>query len=273
MNILLSTIVFIYGAIVGSFLNVVSLRLPTDRDIIKKPSHCPYCKHRLGFFDLVPIVSYVILSGSCRYCKKQISPQYIAVETLTGFIFVLVGLVLSLELNIFSPIYIHALFAWIVLSAFMVITLIDIRHFIIPDSILIFLIIVTALYAIGINYFGITAPSVFGNPLFLEQVLGYDMNSVLELMSRLIGSAVAGGFIWFLWFITRGKGMGFGDVKLAAALGLILGWTGAVEALGIAFISGSVVGIVMVMMQGKNLKTMIPFGPFLVFGAAVSLLT
>lgn len=222
---------FITGAAIGSFLNVCICRIPVGESVVHPPSHCPECRHLLGIFDLVPILGYLFLKGKCRYCGCRISWQYPAVEFVTGLLFVLALVKYGFT---FSVLRSFVLFSIIVPA-----TVIDLRHKIIPDE---------------LNLAGV----ILGLPLMLE--------SREVLISSIIGFLAGGGLLFVIALLSRG-GMGGGDIKLAAVLGLLLGWKQLLVALFLAFVAGSVIGMAMLMLKLARLREPIPFGPYLALGA------
>ncbi len=232
---------FLFGAIVGSFLNVCIYRLPREESIVFPGSHCPYCKTPIRFYDNIPVISYILLRGKCRYCSHTISPQYPIIEWLTALSSVLLFIKYGISLNYL--IY----FAFV--SALIVITVIDLYHQIIPD--------VISLPGIGV---GLLSSLILSNISFWESLIGI----------------ISGGGILFLvavgyqWLFKR-EGMGGGDVKLLAMIGAFLGWKSVFLTIILSSFIGSVVGIVLIAIKGKNLKYAIPFGPFLSLGAVISL--
>jgi prepilin signal peptidase PulO-like enzyme (type II secretory pathway) len=261
MDSLTLIILFVFGIAIGSFLNVVTLRYDGkhflfDAEMIGGRSHCMHCKATLRWIELVPVVSFLIQGARCRRCKARLNIQYPIVELLSGIIFVFVPFTLALATGaagaaggvaLVAPTAPFALAAtlWVaVFEALLVMALIDIRLGIIPDEMSIFLL------ALGI---------------LLAIVPGWQGSVVL---GKVIGAAVAGVFFALLIAVTRGKGMGMGDLKLAIPLGLIFGWPDIVFMLAFSFIIGAVVGVLAVA-RGKNtMKGTLPFGPFLALGAA-----
>jgi leader peptidase (prepilin peptidase) / N-methyltransferase len=225
----------VLGAIVGSFLNVVTYRLPRHESLISPASHCPGCGTPVRLYDNIPILSWLLLRGHCRSCSAPISPRYPLIEAATAAL--CAGAVLA-----------HHSAAGIALSIVLILLVvpaaaIDLEHRIIPNRI-------TALGAVLALGLGIALdPS--GEP------------------ERLIAGAAAGGFL-LLAALAYPGGMGMGDVKLAAVMGLLLGRAVA-PAILIALLSGVLVGAVVIARKGasEGRKTAIPFGPFLAFGALV----
>ncbi|MCP6726994.1 MAG: prepilin peptidase [Patescibacteria group bacterium] len=228
-------VVFILGLIIGSFMNAVIWRMGTGLSVLKGRSVCPHCKHTLRLTDLIPVVSIVLLRGKCRYCSKPISIQYPVVEVATGFIFAF--LLWFIGLNI-----LELLVLWILASLLIVIFVYDLKHFIIPDTM------------------------VFGS-IFLAVVWQVIQG---DIISGLISGIGAAAFFFLLFFISKGTWMGFGDVKLALFMGLFLGWPNIIVALFIAFLVGAMVGVALVALKKKGMRSEVPFGPFLLFGSAIA---
>jgi len=231
----------ILGALVGSFLNVCISRLPKEESIIWPGSHCPYCKKPIRFYDNIPLVSYVLLTGKCRNCKKPISIQYFLIEGITA----LSSLFLFMK---FGP-SLSYLFYFAFVAALIVITVIDLYHQIIPD--------VISLPGIGV---GLIAS------LILPQI---------TFLNSLFGVLLGGGSLFLVatcyeWLFKR-EGMGGGDVKLLAMIGAFLGWKAVILTILLSSLIGSITGILIMVVKGKDFKYAIPFGPFLSLGAAISL--
>jgi leader peptidase (prepilin peptidase)/N-methyltransferase len=238
---MLNIISFIFGAIVGSFLNVCICRLPEAESIIWPGSHCPHCKNAIKFYDNIPLVSYFLLRGRCRYCKGNISLQYPLVEGITA----LSSLFLIIK---FGP-SLSYLFYFAFVAALIVITVIDLYHQIIPDAI--------SLPGIGM---GLLAS------LLIPQI---------TFFNSLIGILLGGGSLFIVatfyqWLFKR-EGMGGGDIKLLAMIGAFLGWKAVLLTILLSSLIGSVTGILMMVVKGKDFKYAIPFGPFLSLGAVISL--
>ena len=247
---------FILGLAVGSFLNVLIDRLPNEESIGGR-SRCDECLTKLAWNDLIPVLSYVKLRGKCRYCKMNLSWQYPFIELFTGLVFVVVGSMSPLSLepayasgNISinqSLLSLHTSFlrmaAYLgIVSTAIVIFFSDLKYHIIPDSMQILLFAFSFLLVVS---FGLTPQ------LFLDHV---------------IGAFVVITPILFLFLITKGRGMGFGDVKLAFSMGFLLGPLGGLTALYIAFVGGAVVGICLRIAGKRGWKSKIAFGPFLIIG-------
>jgi leader peptidase (prepilin peptidase)/N-methyltransferase len=234
-------VVFVLGAIVGSFLNVCIHRIPSGQSIVFPASHCPSCDRPIAPYDNIPVISYVLLLGRCRSCKARISPRYPFVEALSGF-----AAVASFALDGLSP---HFLIHFAFLAALIVITFIDLDHQIIPDPISLPGIVVGFLAA-----------------LFLDQP---------TWLASLFGILLGGGVLWAVaegyYWLTGREGMGGGDIKLLAMVGAFLGWPAVPVTLLISSLGGTLVGFGLLLLQGRDTRTPIPFGPFLAFGAVCSL--
>lgn len=228
---------FIFGAVVGSFLNVCIFRLPERRSIVFPPSHCPHCGYNIRPLDNIPILSYLLLGGKCRQCREKISPQYPLVELLNG----LLTLFLFMRFGFSLPFLLLFIFS----CALVVITFIDLEHQIIPD--------VISLSGIVIG---------FAASFFLPE-LGWK--------SSLIGIVAGGGSLLLVAygyeFFTKREGMGGGDIKLLAMIGAFLGWKSVPFVILTGSLAGSIIGISVMAAQKKDSRLAIPFGPFLAFGA------
>jgi len=235
-------IVFIiFGAIVGSFLNVCIFRLPKEESIIWPGSHCPHCKKPIRFYDNIPLISYLLLRGKCRQCHGPISLQYPLVEGITA----LSSLLLIMKFG-FSLAY---LIYFTFVAALIVITVIDLYHQIIPD--------VISLPGIGV---GLLASLMVRQTTF---------------SNSLIGILCGGGSLFLIatvyqWLFKR-EGMGGGDVKLLAMIGAFLGWKAVILTILLGSLVGSITGIILMVSKGKDFKYAIPFGPFLSLGAVIAL--
>jgi leader peptidase (prepilin peptidase)/N-methyltransferase len=238
---MLTIISIIFGALVGSFLNVCIFRLPKEESIIWPGSHCPHCGKPIKVYDNIPLISYILLMGKCRHCKRPISIQYPLVEGITA----LSSLFLFMK---YGP-SVSYLFSFSFVSALIVITVIDLYHQIIPD--------VISLPGIGV---GLIAS------LILPQI---------SFLNSLIGVLLGGGSLFIVgtlyrWFFKR-EGMGGGDVKLLAMIGAFLGWKAILLTILLSSLIGSIAGILIMVLKGKDFKYAIPFGPFLSLGAVISL--
>ena len=235
-------IIFVLGLAVGSFLNVLIDRLPKDKSIIKGRSYCDHCKKPLRWYDLIPLLSFLILKGKCRNCHFSISFYYPMVELVTGVVFVLTfDHLRGGSLDIVALAY--YLF---ILSSLIVIFFTDLKYGIIPDKIVYPAILTVSIY------------TIFN---FQFSIFNYFLSAL-------------GAFLFFLilYLVTKGRGMGFGDVKLVFILGLFLGFPKAVVAFYIAFLTGAIFGCILIVWGKKKFfGGTIPFGPYLVLGTFISL--
>ena len=226
---------FILGLITGSFFNVCIYRLPRKESVVFPPSRCPLCQTRLTPRDLVPLFSYLWLKGRCRYCKGRISWHYPAVELLTGLLFIVLYAHFGLNL---------LLVKYLILICFlMVISFIDLKHYLIPDQ-LILLMLGTGIL---LNFF----------------------TRELPISSILWGVLVPAGMLFLLAVLSKG-GMGGGDIKLAGAAGLFLGWPQSLLALLLASFLGSIFGLTLLIFRLKKRKDPLPFAPFLSGGIVLT---
>jgi len=240
MELIVLSTVFLLGSIFGSFVNVLIDRLPRGESLIKGRSHCDSCKKRIKLYDLIPILSYILLGGKCRYCKAKIPRRVVMVEVLSGLLFVLL-FALSFESVV---LYLLLCAAFLVILA---IAVIDIEHGIILDVLLV------ALGIISVFYVFLLAPTLF--------------------FSHLITGFIAFMFLLIVFVATKGRGIGFGDVKYAFFIGFLLGAYLTILAFYVAFLTGALVSIILVVAHKKRFKgSTIPFGPFLSLGVFVSIL-
>ena len=251
---------FILGLVVGSFLNSVIYRIYKKESIFFPRSHCPYCNHKLIWKDLIPVLSFLILGGKCRYCKKPISLQYPLVELSTGFLFMFVfrvllnGYFLPLQgicLSAFC--FSFSLFYFLISTCFLIVIFIyDLKHYIIPDKIVYPAILVSGIwYLVSGIFFGL-----------------YTNYQILNAIYSCLGASL---FFFLIWFLSRGKWIGFGDVKLVFFMGLFLGFPNILVALFLAFLIGAIIGLGFIFFKKKDLSSEIPFGPFLVTGTFIAL--
>jgi len=238
MNIL---ILFIFGLIFGSFLNAVIYRLKSGDGIIKERSKCPKCQHVLGFWDLVPLLSFVFLQGKCRYCKKNIFWQYPTVELFTGLVFV-TGLTLNPQPSTLNP----QLITFIIFSLFLIIIFVyDLKHYLILDK--------------------VSLPAFF-IALLLNYYLGRD------IINLLLASVIVAGFFAAQFIVSKGKWIGGGDIRLGLVMGAMLGLPYVFVALFLAYISGAVIGVALILIKKKKWSSKVPFGTFLTAATLITLL-
>jgi prepilin signal peptidase PulO-like enzyme (type II secretory pathway) len=244
VNLFFNLIIFILGLTVGSFLNCVIYRLEKDESFLRGRSYCPNCKHKLSWQDLIPILSFLELQGKCRYCKKPISLHYPLVELATGTLFVGV-------FHITFPNFLLSTFYFIISSFLIIIFVYDLKQYIIPDEIIFPVIGIAFLYNILYSYF-----------------IVHTSHFILNTFYSALGASL---FFLAIFLISRGKWLGFGDVKLAFFMGLFLGFPNILVALFLAFFIGAIIGLGLILKKKKTLKSEVPFGPFLVAGTFIAL--
>lgn len=235
MEIGLTIVVFVYGLVLGSFFNVVGLRIPKGESIVKPPSHCTVCNRNLTARDLIPVFSYMFLKGKCRGCGTKIHWIYPAVELVTGLLFAFAFIQLGFSKELIAAI--------LFISLLVIITVSDIAYMLIPNKILFFFFI----------------------PLIAARIL-----SPLTFWWDSILGAVIGFSVLFLIAILSKGGMGGGDVKLFFVIGIVLGTTQTLLTLFLASLIGAIVGIIALRKAKKGRKTPIPFGPSIAAAAIIT---
>lgn len=245
-DLLIKMLIFILGSIVGSFLNVCIVRMPQEKSIMFPGSHCVHCQKLILWYDNIPLISYFLLMGKCRFCHKKISIRYWIVELITAVSFV----------------FFYGFFGWnwvltpylVFHCALIVATFVDLEHRIIPDEI-----------SIG----GMILGLIFS---FLMPQLHNTSSHLLALGKSLLGVLIGGGSIYAMGllgdFLFKKESMGGGDVKLLAMVGSFLGWPMALLTFFIAPFFGAVFGIIVKL---RTKESTIPYGPFLALGALISL--
>ena len=279
MMILLSFLVFIFGTIIGSFLNVVIDRADMKESPVKGHSFCPHCHKTLAWWELIPILSFFLLKGKCSSCKHKLSWQYPLVETGTGLFFALLFwrflrfpfINFSLLQNItFENLFIYLVFfVWLYwIAVLIIISVYDFKKYLILNEVLIPAIIFSFFWKIILGfliqkqsfYFIPNLTHFLGDKTFVFGYYSY-------FVSMFFGIILACGIISFLAWATKEKAMGWGDAILALFLGVILGWPEVLVALMIAFLAGGSVALVLLLSRKKTMKSYLPFAPFLSFGA------
>lgn len=254
---------FLFGAAVGSFLNVVALRYRPDRFLfsgsLRGRSHCPHCKKTLRWFELVPLVSFLLQGGRCLRCRARMGLRYPIVELVSGLIFIFV----PLRLGVMSHQSLVMSSLWILVFEFLLLlSLIDLRHALIPDETNIAL---GALGAAFVVFLAATA-SVVSFTGDIATFLSISRNPwIAHGLGALFGLLFFGAII----AVTRGRGMGMGDVKLAVPLGFLFGWPDIVMVAAAGFIIGAAYGVWAMAARGKHLTSAVPFGPFLALGSTL----
>ena len=258
----------VFGAVIGSFLNVVIHRIPLEESIVFPNSRCPSCGGAIAFYDNIPVVSWVILGAKCRHCKERISVRYPAVELLTAALFV--GVARHAGLSAALP------FDLVFTSALLALVFIDAEHMILPNVITYPGIVFAVVARIAIPF--LTGTPHFDDVPSLSQGALADMPVwVVSLAGALIGALIGGGSLWLMgwtWEKLRGiEAMGLGDVKMMFMVGAYLGWRLTILTIFVGVLTGSVIGIVLMARKGqRNMQMLLPFGVFLGLGAVAALL-
>lgn len=237
----MTILIFTYGLLIGSFLNVCIYRIPREESIAFPSSHCPSCNTSLKWYDNIPISSYIILRGKCRYCSQKISTQYPIIEFLNAIIYLILFYKFNLTINF--------IFYALISSTLIIITIIDLKKMIIPDSLVITLLILSLLHT-ALNYI------IHKIPInFIDSIGGLILASIIFLL---------------IIVISRG-GMGVGDATLIGALGFILGVKNILLTIFLSFILGGIISVFLLATKLKTKKDPIPFGPFIVLGFMITL--
>ena len=234
-GVVLYTIIFLYGIVIGSFLNVCIYRIPLKENIVVVRSHCMSCGHELKWYELIPLFSFVVQKGKCRKCGTKLSVQYPLIEGLNGVLYVITFIINGLTID--------SLLYCLLISALIVLSVIDFRTYEIP---------------LGVNIF------IFSLGVIMT-VLHYQ-----DWLDHIIGMFAVSVFIEIIILVTRGRGMGGGDMKLMAAAGLILGW----KLIILSFLLGCVFGAIIHVVRMKVSKAdhVLAFGPYLSMGIFVATL-
>jgi len=245
----LSFFVFVFGLFIGSFLNCLIYRLEQKKSFLKGRSYCPHCKHILGFWDLIPLLSFIFLKGRCRYCSKKISWQYPLIELASGLIFFSIFSFLGFSdksrAGVFSAAdFLTLVYYWLICSFLVIVFVYDLKHYIVPDKVICPAILAALIFNFWLLFSGHGAPFRYS-----------------------IFSAFGAGLFFFLIvFLSKGKWMGAGDIKLVFLMGLFLGFPKILVALFFSFFLGAIIGIGLIIAQKKSLKSEVPFAPFLAAG-------
>ncbi len=234
-TILIGMLVFIYGIVIGSFLNVCIYRIPKKESIVTVSSHCMTCNHKLAWYDLFPLFSFLLLGGKCRYCKAKLAWQYPVIECLNGVLYLII--IGAKGISVESVLYCF------LVSALLVLSVIDLRTMEIPIS------VNAVILGIGI----------------VHAVVDYH-----NVVHYIIGFFAASLFLLLCLILTRGRGIGGGDIKLMAVAGLCIGWQNIILALVVGCIVGSVIQCIIIAVT-KN-KDKFAMGPYLSVGIFVAML-
>ncbi len=247
-------VLFVIGAACGSFLNVMISRMIKGENWVSERSRCERCGKKLLWYDMVPVLSYIVLGGKCRFCRKPIALQHPIVEILVGALFLWWGVVgvaffriVQSPLTYFQPAY------WLILGMTLLAILVaDWYYGLIPDFFVWIVVLFSTIYRLVLVQTGV--------------MQGMDF-------SRSVYAAIGGwAFYYVLHAGSKGRGMGLGDVKLAFAMGLVLGWPRTLVAHFLAFTTGAAFGILMLILGKKKLGQTVPFGPFMVGATYAALL-
>lgn len=259
--------VFIFGLLIGSFLNVVIYRLPLGESIVFPGSHCPACDAAIDWYDNIPVVSYAILRGRCRSCRTQISPIYPLVELLVAGLYLLLFFIHRVQ--VINGSWLALLADMVFVSLIVPLVFIDLRYKLLPNAITYpGLAALLMLRALAPDLWILShTPQIFwpGAPVWAR-----------SMIASLLGAVVGGGSLWLVreiyYRLRHVEGMGLGDVKMMLMVGAFLGWQLTLLTIFIGSLLGSVIGILLIAFRGGGMKTQIPFGVFLGPAAIISLL-
>lgn len=236
-----SVFLFLFGAILGSFANVIILRLPAGESIVKPRSRCPKCKTQINWYDNIPILSWILLRAKCRSCDEKISWRYPLVEFIMGLSFVLAFHFIGWQWYLIEVL--------IFLFALITACFIDIDHYLLPD--------------------------VFTLSGIVIGLVGAALNPERSFVDSILGVLLGGGFLWaiayFYYVIRKEEGMGGGDIKLLAWIGAIVGWKAIPFVIIASSLTGTLGGALVALRASKGMKAVIPFGPYLALGAVLYL--
>lgn len=227
-------IIAVLGLAIGSFLNVCIYRIPKGMSLLYPPSHCPYCGNRIKFYDNIPLVSYIVLGGKCRYCKHPIPFRYFLVELLTGVLFLLAYLRIGLSFELLRNL--------VFISVGECIAFIDAEKMIVPDIVT----LPTILLGLIMSFYP-------GGISFVSALIGAVSGAIVMLIFRLLGKAVF-----------KREALGDGDIVIISMIGIFTGPMGVFISILFGSLLGSIIGIFLLI---KNKTEILPFGPFLIFGA------
>lgn len=278
------------GLAVGSLLNVLLSRFNPEKPqevyiLLKGRSFCPYCKEKLRWFELVPLLSFIFLKCRCRYCKKSISWRYPLVELFTALVFLGISwrflkfpffayylFSFNFPLSLLTILLILAFFVYC--SILLVLALLDLYYYLLPDKIVYPAISFAILVDLGLVRLSQSFPESFYPQCglnFLGPFIDYFNCKIPHLLSYLLGALLIAGFFFLLYFLSRGRALGFGDVKFGIFLGLMLGLTNGLFALIISFIIGALVALVLLVLKKKKIGDQVPFAPLLVLGVLITI--
>ncbi len=263
MNLLYLLVICI-GLIVGSFINSLVYRLHAKKSLFIKRSFCPKCKKSIKWYDNIPLVSFILLKGKCRFCKSHISLQYPLVELSTAVLFLLVFIyqLAIVDFNIPALGTLDLLFIfrnWIFTAILMVIFIYDYKHYMILDKVSLPAIAVVFIFNLFI--------------IFYQQSFNFNLSDIWGPVSKLLLAALlAGGFFFLQFIISRGRWIGGGDIRLGILMGLMLGWPNVVVALVFGYIIGSLIGLSLIALKKKSMQSQLPLGTFMAVTTFIALL-
>jgi prepilin signal peptidase PulO-like enzyme (type II secretory pathway) len=242
MSPLLQAFIFFFGAVIGSFVNAVLWRLRTRESFIFGRSYCPACRHELSAVDLIPILSWLMLGGRCRYCRKPISPSYLIIETVMGALF----LMAALRVGVLGESQLaRLLFTWYGIAVMVIVFVYDLRYMMILHSVT----LPAAAVAFAANW------AMGASPARLA-----------------LAAAAAGGFFYLQYVLSKGRWIGGGDAYLGLMMGAFLGWPAVLVALFLAYVSGAMVSAVLLLSGRRTMKSQLPLGTFLAASSIVVML-
>ncbi len=250
MQTLITLYIAAFGLVIGSFLNVCIYRIPTGQSIISPPSHCTGCDTRLKALDLVPVFSWILLRGKCRYCGARVSARYPIVEGLTSLVFVLLYFRFSISVEFLVAIVLSIL---LICEAF-----VDYDLKIIPNEFVVAgMLSGAALFVYNLFY----QVDMYGDRAWYNPIIGIVSGAGTLLLVAVVGSVVY-----------KTDAMGMGDVKLLAVVGLFLGWRLTLVALLLSVLLAAIVSLVLILVKKVNIKSEVPFGPFIAIGTFIAML-
>lgn len=257
-HVFLVTAVFLFGAIIGSLLNVCIYRIPRHISIIMPPSRCPSCSNPIQALDNIPLLSYIFLKGKCRFCGEKIPFRYPLVELLNAVLYTIILWRFDSQFSWILLIY------FVFISSLIVIAFIDFEHQIIPD------VITLPGTVLGLIF----GSSILPDPFFRIDLLRF--TAITGVFTSLSGVLLGGGLFYAVGVlgsaVFKKEAMGGGDIKMMAMVGGFLGWKGVLLTTFIGSLLGSIIGLFLILVKGKEWGSKIPFGPYLAFGAVITLL-
>ena len=256
-------IIFIVGLCVGSFLNCLIYRLRRQKTILGR-SYCPHCKQPIAWYDNIPLISFILLKGECRHCKRPIAWQYPAVELATGILFVLAYINFQFFPPQRDPAMAVTIFNFQTISDVQILKFQFIIHNsklliqLLRDWLFVCILIVVFIYDLRWQLIldKVTVPAI---------IVAFGLNLWLGMnwLNLLAAAGIGGGFFLAQYLISRGRWIGGGDIRLGGLMGLMLGWPQILTALILAYVSGAVVGVGLLLERKKQLSSRLPFGTFL----------